>query len=124
MLALLLMVGAGLRLWNINWDRFQHVHPDERYIVWVADSISLPADWSSALDPLRSTINPFRWPPGHGDEAGRPRAYPYGHFPLYLLVFVAHVGQALGEWFGETTLAFPSAWQPLHTVGRHLACLL
>ncbi|MEJ5198103.1 MAG: DUF2298 domain-containing protein, partial [Anaerolineae bacterium] len=119
-LALLLLVGAGLRLWNINWDRFQHVHPDERYIVWVADSISLPTDLSSALDPLRSTINPFRWPPGHGDEAGKPRSYPYGHFPLYLLVIVAHVGQTLGEWFGETTLAFPPALQPLHTVGRHL----
>ncbi|MGC8781315.1 MAG: DUF2298 domain-containing protein, partial [Anaerolineae bacterium] len=120
-LIVLLVVGAGLRLWNINWDRFQHVHPDERYIVWVADSMSLPADLSSALDPLRSTINPFRWPPGHGDEAGKPRSYPYGHFPLYLLVIVAHAGQAVGQWFGETTLAFPPALQPLHTIGRHLA---
>ncbi len=120
-LALLLVVGAGLRVWNINWDRFQHVHPDERYIVWVADSLSLPSDLATALDPLRSTINPFRWPPGHGNEAGKPRSYPYGHFPLYLLVIVAHAGQAAGEWFGETTLAFPPAFQPLHTVGRHLA---
>lgn len=120
-MALLLLVGAGLRVWNINWDRFQHVHPDERYIVWVADSLSLPSDLATAFDPLRSPLNPFRWPPGHGDEAGKPRSYPYGHFPLYLLVIVAHAGQALGEWFGETTLAFPPAFQPLHTVGRHLA---
>jgi len=120
-LVLLLLAGAGLRLWNINWDQFQHVHPDERYIVWVADSLSVPLDLATALDPLRSTINPFRWPPGHGDEAGKPRSYSYGHFPLYLLVVIAHAGQAAGAWFGETTLAFPAALQPLHTVGRHLA---
>ncbi len=119
-LVLLFLVAATLRLWNINWDRFQHVHPDERFIVWVADSMTPPADLSSALDPLRSTLNPFRWPPGHGDEAGKPRSYPYGHFPLYLLVAVAHAGQAVGEWLGETTLAFPAALQPLHTVGRRL----
>lgn len=121
LLALIFFVAAALRFWNINWDQFQHVHPDERFIVWVADSISLPADLSAALDPARSTINPFRWPPGHGDEAGKPRSYPYGHMPLYLLAAVAHAAQAIGEWFGETTLAFPAALQPLHTVGRHLA---
>ncbi len=110
-----------LRLWNINWDRFQHVHPDERFIVWVADSMTLPTDLPSALDPLRSTINPFRWPAGHGDEAGKPRSYPYGHFPLYLLVIAAHAGQAIGRWLGETTLALPAVLQPLHTVGRHLS---
>ena len=117
----LLAVAAALRLTNINWDQFQHVHPDERFIVWVADSMTRPADLASALDPLRSTINPFRWPPGHGDEAGKPRSYAYGHVPLYLLVVVAHAAQAVGQWLGETTLALPAILQPLHTVGRHLA---
>ena len=117
----LLAVAAALRLTNINWDQFQHVHPDERFIVWVADSMTRPADLASALDPVRSTINPFRWPPGHGDEAGKPRSYAYGHVPLYLLVVVAHAAQAVGQWLGETTLALPAILQPLHTVGRHLA---
>lgn len=64
---LLLFAAGALRFTHLNWDQFQHVHPDERFIVWVADSISRPADVASALDPRRSTINPFRWPPAAGD---------------------------------------------------------
>jgi YYY domain-containing protein len=118
---LLIAAGAALRLTHINWDQFQHVHPDERFIVWVADTISWPKDLGSALDPARSTINPFRWPPNAGDLAGQPRGYAYGHFPLYLLVIVAHVAQSIGLWIGETTLALPPVFQPLYVVGRHLA---
>ena len=123
-LALIVVIfgcAALLRFAGINWDQYQHVHPDERFIVWVADTLSWPGDLATALDPARSTINPFRWPPGDGDLAGKPRNYAYGHFPLYLLALVAHAAQAGGSWFGRTTLAFPSAFQPLYTVGRHLA---
>ena len=87
----------------------------------MADTLSWTDDLAAALDPPRSTINPFRWPPGDGDLAGQPRNYAYGHFPLYLLALVAHAAQAAGSWFGRTTLAFPPAFQPLYTVGRHLA---
>jgi YYY domain-containing protein len=117
---LLLVVGAVLRLQHINWDRFQHIHPDERFIVWVADTISWPGDLRTALDPARSTLNPFRWPPGDGDQAGKPRDYAYGHFPLYLLVGTARLGQALADWMGSTTVALPAFLQPFHAVGRHL----
>ena len=123
-LALIVVIfgcAALLRFAGINWDQYQHVHPDERFIVWVADTLSWPDDLATALDPARSTINPFRWPPGDGDLAGKPRNYAYGHFPLYLLALVAHAAQAVGSWFGRTTLSFPSALQPLYTVGRHLA---
>jgi YYY domain-containing protein len=120
LLALLVIVGGALRVTDINWDRFQHVHPDERFIVWVADTMKQPADLRAALDPARSTLNPFRWPPDAGDLAGQPRNYAYGHFPLYLLLLVAHAGTALAGWLESTTLAFPAFMQPLHTVGRHL----
>ncbi len=121
-LVLLVVCAAAFRLSDINWDQFQHVHPDERFIVWVADSMSLPESLAQAFDPLRSPINPFRWPPGKDDPlSGKPRGYAYGHFPLYLLVFVAHAAQAVGQWFGETTLAFPAFLTPIYTVGRHLA---
>ena len=121
LIAAIFVSAAILRFAGINWDQYQHVHPDERFIVWVADTLSWPGDLATALDPVRSTINPFRWPPGDGDLAGKPRNYAYGHFPLYLLALVAHAAQAAGSWFGRTTLAFPSAFQPLYTVGRHLA---
>jgi hypothetical protein len=119
-IAFLLVVGGVLRFQHINWDQFQHIHPDERFIVWVADTVSWPGDLSAVLDPARSTLNPLRWPPGDGDQAGEPRAYAYGHFPLYLLVGVARLGQALADWMGSTTVALPASFQPLHVIGRHL----
>ncbi|MGQ9491173.1 MAG: DUF2298 domain-containing protein [Anaerolineae bacterium] len=125
--ALLAVVGAALRLYDINWDQFQHVHPDERFIVWVADTITWPGSLTVALDPERSTVNPLRWPPADSPVskdsslAGKPRNYAYGHFPLYLLVATAHLAQRIANWFGETTLAFPAWLQPVHTIGRHLA---
>jgi len=117
---LLFAAAAALRLSYLNWDQFQHVHPDERFIVWVADSVSLPGSLGEALDPARSTINPFRWPPAWNEQAGKPRSYAYGHFPLYLLAAFAHLAQRIALWFGETTLAFPPAFMPIYTVGRHL----
>ncbi len=133
LLAALLAAGAALRFTDLNWDRFQHVHPDERFIVWVADTMKWPAGAPEAgaaggflaqlrvaLDPAVSPLNPLRWPPG-GERAGEPRNFAYGHFPLYLLVGAAHLAASVGEWFGRTTIAFPTWMQPLHTVGRHLA---
>ncbi len=120
-LALLVLAGAALRLYDVGWDQFQQVHPDERFIVWVADTITWPGSLATALDPEHSTINPFRWPVTAHDLAGQPRNYAYGHFPLYLLVVTAHLAQAGATWLGETPLALPAFLQPLHTVGRHLA---
>ncbi|MGE5601439.1 MAG: hypothetical protein ACM30E_00205, partial [Nitrososphaerales archaeon] len=129
LLVALLIAAAVLRFTDINWDRYQHLHPDERFIVWVADTMKWPSDvpggffaqLKAALDPSRSALDPFWWPAGAGDLAGKPRNFAYGHFPLYLLVGVAHLAAALGDWFGRTTLAFPAWMQPVNTIGRHLA---
>ena len=88
-LVILLLIGAGLRLYRLNWDEFQHAHPDERHITWVATSISWPADSRVLFDPLRTTLNPFRWPPSSSSDVGEPRAFTYGHFPLYLMAAAA-----------------------------------
>jgi YYY domain-containing protein len=120
----LLAAGAFLRLSHLNWDASQHVHPDERFIVWVASTMTLPATPAEALDPQRSTLNPFRWPANPKDPsdplAGTPRNYAYGHFPLYLLVGAANAGEAISRWLGETKLALPAFLQPLHTGWRSL----
>ena len=116
----LVLIGGVLRLSHLNWDRLQHVHPDERFIVWVADTMSWPSDLATALDPMRSPINPFRWPPGSGDLAGKPRAYAYGHFPLYLSLAAAHLARAVAEWMGQTTIVLPAFLQPVQVIGRHL----
>ena len=120
-LAALVVAAAALRLVNINWDQFQHVHPDERFIVWVADTISWPGDLSAAFDPARSTLNPFRWPPGGGELAGQARGYAYGHFPLYLLVLVAHGITWIVALFAGVASSLPLGLQFLYVGGLHMA---
>ncbi len=103
-LAVILLVAAALRLTGLDWDDFQHHHPDERYITWVATTIEFPrlgsmsrADWQ----PQTSTFNPFHWPPAASSEGivvlqGEPRDFAYGHLPLYLGVLATRVVERLG----------------------------
>ena len=103
-LAVILLVAAALRLSGLDWDSFQHHHPDERYITWVATTIEFPspgsmsrADWQ----PQTSTFNPFRWPPAASSEGiavlqDQPRDFAYGHVPLYLGVLATRLAERLG----------------------------
>ncbi|RME47658.1 MAG: phospholipid carrier-dependent glycosyltransferase, partial [Caldilineae bacterium] len=82
LLALVLLVGAGLRLYNLRWDLGTFPHPDERStLLFYAPTIRFPKDPADWLDPRKSPLNPF-W----DTQTGRRRSYTYGHFPLYLLV--------------------------------------
>lgn len=123
LLAALVLLGAVLRLTDINWDRYQHMHPDERFIVWVASTMRWPSgepgadgpnaflgELGAALDPVRSPLNPLRWPPDAGENAGKVRNYAYGHFPLYLLLGVANVAAAVGS--GDWGLG-TGEWAPI-----------
>lgn len=100
-LALILLVAAALRFTGIDWDAYQHYHPDERHITWVATSIEWPTTWSAAFNPTQSSFNPYYWPP---DAASRgievlqdePRSFAYGHFPLYLGVTITRLVERLG----------------------------
>jgi len=103
-LAFILLVAAALRLTGLDWDGFQHHHPDERYITWVATTIEFPrpgsmsrADWQ----PQTSTFNPFHWPPAASSEGivvlqDEPRDFAYGHLPLYLGVLATRFVERLG----------------------------
>lgn len=89
MLAVIVAAGAALRLTGLNWDEDEHYHPDERYISWVATTLSWPTTWRDAFHPQRSTFNPYWWPPeahsaGIVVPQGEPRDFAYGHLPLYL----------------------------------------
>ena len=91
LLLAILLIGAWLRLYNIAWDNGTLPHPDERSTVaFYAPSIKWPADLNTALDPRRSTLNPF-WDVNSGNR----RSYTYGHFPLYTLVLTAGAIQGL-----------------------------
>ncbi|HUW10567.1 MAG TPA: glycosyltransferase family 39 protein, partial [Anaerolineae bacterium] len=81
LLALILIAGFVLRVYNIRWDEGKLTHPDERSTVaFYAPIIRWPKDLSTALDPRESTLNPL-W----DRSADHRRSYTYGHFPLYLL---------------------------------------
>ena len=110
-LVVVLLIAAGLRLYNINWDGGKLAHPDERSTVaFYAPTMHLPRDWSTALDPRKSTFNPF-W----DLQSQHRRSYTYGHFPLYLLTIMANLGHNLAP-LAERLGASPGIVQTLDTL--------
>jgi 4-amino-4-deoxy-L-arabinose transferase-like glycosyltransferase len=112
LLGLILLVAAILRFRGLDWDDFQHYHPDERYIVWVATSIEWPQDWGSAFAPQSSTFNPFYWPANATSqgivlERAEPRRFAYGHLPLYLDVLLTRGLEQIGPAVGPL---LPANW--------------
>ena len=73
LLLLIILLAASLRFVNLNWDRNFHLHPDERFLTMVANSMRLPSSFSAYLHPHLSTFNPRRL--GYD-------FYVYGTFPV------------------------------------------
>ncbi len=97
LLLLLLLVAAALRFYGLDWDGGIGAHPDERYVVGVAEGLRWP-----------DRLNPFDVAP---DLA-------YGHLPLYLLMLAGRlapgvdlllVGRALAALFDLGTVALTFA---------------
>ncbi|HIP71728.1 MAG TPA: phospholipid carrier-dependent glycosyltransferase, partial [Anaerolineae bacterium] len=101
LVVIILIVAAALRLTGIDWDGYQHYHPDERYITWVATTIERPSSLQTALNPRQSSFNPYYWPPDAASEGievlqDTPRKFAYGHLPLYLGVLATRLFERLG----------------------------
>lgn len=112
LLALILIIALGLRWTGLDWDNYNHYHPDERYITWVATSIEWPENLRDALDPVRSSLNPFYWPPDAASEGivvlqDEPRDFAYGHVPLYLGVIATRLVERIGP---ALILLLPDDW--------------
>ncbi len=108
---LILVVAAALRLTGLDWDGYQHYHPDERYITWVATTIERPSNLKTVLNPRQSTFNPYYWPPDAASEGievlqDTPRKFAYGHLPLYLGVLATRLAERLGP----LAERLPPAW--------------
>ncbi|MBC7226444.1 MAG: glycosyltransferase family 39 protein [Thermoflexales bacterium] len=73
-LVAILLVAAALRLSGVAWDGGIGAHPDERYLMGVAEGMARPLH-----------LNPFWVDP----------AYPYGHLPLYLLLLLGGTDQLM-----------------------------
>jgi len=108
----ILSLAAVLRLSYLDWDDYNHYHPDERYIAWVATSIEWPESWQTALSPQKSTFNPFYWPAGATStglilEQDTARRFAYGHLPLYLGVAFTRLLETAGPGIGSL---LPEKW--------------
>lgn len=127
LLLVILATAAYLRFYNLDWDGGIFAHPDERSTVaFYAPTIKWPDNTADLLDPRRSTLNPF-W----NVDTQEWRNYTYGHFPLYTLVWVAHLFtlltpliQSLGlplDWIQFFTTA--ETGQGYALIGRGLSAL-
>lgn len=96
------LLAAFFRLYGVNWDQGQHLHPDERFLTMVATGISWPGDLSEYLDTSLSPLNP------HNRGFG---FFVYGTFPIFFTKWVAE-SLGLGD-YGSLTL-----------VGRQLSAIL
>ncbi len=108
----ILSLAALLRLSYLKWDDYNHYHPDERYIAWVATSIDWPVSWQTAFSPQESTFNPFYWPAGASSrglvlEQDKARRFAYGHLPLYMGISFTRLLELAGPGIGPL---LPEKW--------------
>lgn len=100
LLALILGLSALLRLYGLNWDGGQWLHPDERQVYFVAIDLGWPSSLAQALSP---------------DSPLNPGFFAYGSLPIYLLRAVALLLAPLWPTLRDL--------DNLHLVGRPLAAL-
>jgi hypothetical protein len=87
-LAVILVFGAFLRLYNVNWDDGHHLHPDERHISDVTSSLRWPGTIGRYFDSQDSPLNPYNLRDGKGNRKNC--CFVYGTFPIFLGKAVAH----------------------------------
>src|SRR5690606_1811317 len=81
-LALILVLGAALRFTGLDWDEGQHLHPDERFLTMVENSLQWPESLGQYWDTAQNPLNPYNH--GHG-------TYVYGLSPVVLAKFLGQV---------------------------------
>ncbi len=113
----MLLAALALRLYGLNWDSGQYLHPDERFIVQYVMigrlHLNWPPDLEELLDPGRSGLNPRSDDP----ETGRPRNFAYGALPLFVTAAAAEaVSRVTGEDWHD--------YEKVYLIGRSISALL
>ncbi len=115
----ILIVGALLRLTNLNWDQFTHIHPDERFLTMVTAGMKLPDSVGQFFDSTQSPMNPYNI--GYD-------FFVYGTLPLFIVRVAAEFAQKLNEalqlW--ATPSGVPiilTGFDGVHLVGRFMSGL-
>jgi len=84
-LLLILFVAGVLRFTGLDWDEHQHLHPDERFLTMVENSLTWPKSFKEYFDTSINPLNPYNH--GHG-------TYVYGLAPVVMAKFI---GQVVGK---------------------------
>jgi len=82
MLALILLLGAVLRLTGLDWDEGQHLHPDERFLTMVENALEWPKSIKEYFDTAVNPLNPYNR--GQG-------MYVYGLSPVIVAKFLGQI---------------------------------
>lgn len=115
----LLVVGALLRLTNLNWDQFTHIHPDERFLTMVTSAMRLPDSLGQFLDSSQSPMNPYNI--GYS-------FFVYGTLPLFIVRIAAEFLQRINDvahiWTAGPGMAINlTGYDGVHLVGRFMSGL-
>ncbi len=79
-LMILFFLAIFFRFYNLNWDENFHLHPDERFLTMVGNSMKWPRNFDEYLDQKKSSLNPVNV--GYS-------FFVYGNFPLVLNKYLA-----------------------------------
>lgn len=78
---LIFIVAFLLRIYGLNWDDNNHLHPDERFLTMVVSDIKLPTSLSQYFNTASSPLNPYNYP--------QYQFFVYGTFPIFLTKLLA-----------------------------------
>lgn len=115
-LGVVLIAALSLRLYNLNWDEHQYLHPDERFIADVSTSrivVQWPPEWDNLFDPDHSLLNPRSDDP----NTGLPRDFSYGALPL---IVTDLAGSTMSKITGDNWSSYSGK---LYQVGRFLSAI-
>lgn len=82
LLTTIVLAAFFLRIFGLNWDQGNHLHPDERFLTMVVSSIKLPSNIPDYFNFKTSTLNPYN---NNFDF------YVYGTFPLLITRTIAEI---------------------------------
>ncbi len=97
----ILCAGAYFRTIGVDWDEGRHLHPDERFLSMVLNSMTPVKSLGEFFNTDTSTLNP--------GNVGYD-FFVYGTLPLFIIRYV-------GEWVGQI------GYDPITIVGRQLSAL-
>ncbi|MHB1295787.1 MAG: DUF2298 domain-containing protein [Anaerolineae bacterium] len=78
----ILCLGGALRFVGLSWDDHQHLHPDERFLTMVENSLQWPTSLGQYWDTTQNPLNPYNY--GHG-------SFVYGLFPVVMAKFLGQI---------------------------------